>query len=412
MLTEQQVLQLLDRRKPGFSLAADFYLDDAIFSIEMAAIFEKQWLLAGNACELPEVGDYLLTDVGRNSIIVIRSDVNTVEAFYNSCRHRGSRLCAEPAGNKTRLVCPYHHWTYDLSGRLQHAQQMGESFKLSDYALKRVHLTNVCGVLYVCLADTPPEFDYFKNTVSPFIEPHQPARTKVACEISIIEKANWKLVIENNRECYHCEGNHPELLSSLTSFALPDDPTGDGEFHDLMRRKTADWDALGLPHRPADGRGKFRCIRLPFINSALTMSLDGELISRRLLGHLEDPDLGSVRMFHVPGNWNHFASDHIIHFSVHPLSAHETRVTTKWLVHEDAVEGWDYDIQRLTAVWKATNEQDQRLAENNFLGIQNKGYEPGPYSPVSEFMCIDFTNWYAAEMENHLLPPAPLRIVG
>lgn len=404
-MNQEQVLSALRQRRPGFSLPADFYLDPSIFEMEMKAIFETQWLLAGNACEIPEVGDYLVAGIGQNSIIVLRSE-DGFKAFYNSCRHRGSRLCDKDKGHLNKIVCPYHHWTYGLSGELQHASDMGEDFRLSDYPLKPVHLKDICGLLYVSLGESPPDLDYFSDTVSAYIAPHQPARTKVACEISLLEEANWKLVIENNRECYHCEGNHPELLHSLTSFALPDDPTGTGEFHDLMRRKTRDWDALGLSHRPADGLGKFRCIRLPFVNDALTMSLDGGLLSRRLLGDLTDPDLGSVRMFHVPGNWNHFASDHIIHFTVHPLSASQTRVTTKWLVHEDAIEGWDYDVDQLTAVWRATNDQDRRLAENNFRGIRNKGYEPGPYSPTSEFMCIDFIDWYSEQLLSQAQRPA------
>src|SRR5262249_27427931 len=166
----------------------------------------------------------------------------------------------------------------------------------------------------------------------------------------------WKLVIENNRECYHCTGNHPELLVSLIEFALPDDPNGTARFRTLMDGATARWDKLGLPHKPADGGNEFRCIRLPFNENTLSFTMDGKPACNKLLADFTEPDLGSVRMFRVPNNWNHFLADHILHFRVIPLSANTTAVRTTWLVHEDAVEGVDYDIKRLTEVWTATND--------------------------------------------------------
>jgi len=192
---------------------------------------------------------------------------------------------------------------------------------------------------------------------------------------------------------------------------MPNDPRADGFFSELMPRKIKDWEKLGLPHAPVPGGQEFRCIRLPFINDALSMTLDGSLACRKLLGDFEDPDLGSVRMFRVPNNWNHFTSDHILHATVNPISPDKTLLTTKWLVHEDAVEGWDYDVEHLTAVWKATNSQDATLAENNHKGTRATGYRPGPYSE-SEFMLVDFTNWYAGKMSDYLAQPETTRILA
>ena len=96
-----------------------------------------------------------------------------------------------------------------------------------------------------------------------------------------------------------------------------------------------------------------------------------------------------------------FCSDYILHASVTPISPDKTLLTTKWLVHEDAVEGWDYDIDHLAGVWQATNEQDSKLASNNHLGTKSVGYEPGPYSG-SEFMLTDFTNWYSGMLEKYI----------
>ncbi len=130
-----------------------------------------------------------------------------------------------------------------------------------------------------------------------------------------------------------------------------------------------------------------------------------QLACNKLLGDFTERDLGSVRMFRVPNNWNHFLADHILHFRVIPLSASTTAVRTTWLVHEDAVEGVDYDIKRLTEVWIATNDQDRRLAENNHVGITSPAYTPGPFAP-SEFMLNNFSDWYAGKIDNFLHPPS------
>jgi Rieske 2Fe-2S family protein len=125
--------------------------------------------------------------------------------------------------------------------------------------------------------------------------------------------------------------------------------------------------------------------------------MDGRPACAKLLGELADADLGSVRMFRAPNNWHHFLADHVVHFRVLPIAADRTAVRTTWLVHEDAVEGVDYDVKRLSEVWLATNDQDRRLVENNQIGIASMAYEPGPYVP-SEFMLDQFSSWYAGKM--------------
>ena len=397
MLDVARISSFLAQRRSGYSLPQPFYVDADLYEADLAAVFETEWLFACNACEIPKPGDYLTMEIGRNSVIVLRDRDGSVRAFHNVCRHRGSRVCTKENGRATVLVCPYHQWSYGLDGALRGARQMPKDFERSRYGLKPAAATVICGMIYVCVADEPPDISRFREAVTPYIAPHQPERTKVAYASTIIENANWKLVIENNRECYHCAGNHPELLATLVEFALPDDPIGTAEFQGLMDAKTTKWDGLGLPHKPAQGGDEFRCIRLPFHEGAVSFTSDGRAACRRLLGDFTDPDLGSVRMFRAPNNWNHFLSDHIIHFRVLPISVDKTAVRTTWLVREDAVEGVDYDIETLTSVWTATNQQDADLAALNHSGIRSKAYEPGPYAP-SEFMLTNFTDWYAGKM--------------
>jgi glycine betaine catabolism A len=133
------------------------------------------------------------------------------------------------------------------------------------------------------------------------------------------------------------------------------------------------------------------------------MTMDGKLACSRLMGDFKDPDLGSVRMLSLPNNWNHLLSDYMMAFRVMPISAQQTIVTTKWLVHKDAIEGVDYDINRLTEVWRATNEQDKDLAEWNQAGINSSSYEPGPYSGMIEMGVRDLIQWYTDSLEISLL---------
>jgi Rieske 2Fe-2S family protein len=397
---------LLPERRAGFSLPQPFYTDEGIFKAELEAVFATNWLFACNEAELKSGGDYITLEIGTDSVIVLRDKRGVICAFHNVCRHRGSRICNAPKGKVSRLVCPYHRWVYELDGSLFNGREMGASFDRSPYGLKRVRVENVAGLVYICLSDNPPSLARFKDAVAPYIAPHQPARTKVAFESTIIEDANWKLVIENNRECYHCVGNHPELMASLVEFALPDDKRGGDKFRALMERSEKRWDACGLPHRPAEGGDEFRCVRLPFTEGSVSFTPDGTPACTKLLGDLMEPDLGSVRMFLVPNNWNHFLSDHILHFRVLPISVDRTAVRTTWLVRDDAIEGVDYDIETLTSVWLATNDQDRQLAENNQRGVQSSAYRPGPYMP-SEFMLNHFTDWYARMMTDYSVQGAP-----
>uniref|UniRef100_UPI00117BB716 aromatic ring-hydroxylating oxygenase subunit alpha n=1 Tax=Halorubrum lacusprofundi TaxID=2247 RepID=UPI00117BB716 len=135
--------------------------------------------------------------------------------FHNACRHRGSKVCAEASGKVAKLVCPYHKWTFDLDGKLLYAVNMGADFDAAAYGLKPAHCEVVHSYVYVCVAERAPVFEPFRAAVSPFVGPHRLDDCKVAFESHLIERGNWKLVFEINRECYHCDGSHPELMNSI-----------------------------------------------------------------------------------------------------------------------------------------------------------------------------------------------------
>jgi Rieske 2Fe-2S family protein len=234
------------------------------------------------------------------------------------------------------------------------------------------------------------------------MEPYDMENTKVAVQSTLVEKANWKLVLENNRECYHCSGSHPELLNSLLEWDDVTDPRATQAFKDQVAECTRRWDADKIPYAHASCGLRNRIVRMPLRKGTVSMTMDGKPGCNKLMGRITDPDLGSMRILHLPHSWNHCMGDHLIVFTVWPISAQETRVTTKWLVHKDAVEGVDYDVARLRQVWDATNDQDRRLAEENQRGINSTAYQPGPYSTTYEFGVVNFIDWYSERMLSNL----------
>lgn len=400
--------EMLSKRARNFSLPQPFYNDARSFALDMQQIFEKEWLFAGMTCEIPAKGSFMTLDIGDNPVIIVRGAENRIHAFHNVCRHRGSRLCVKEKGKVAKLVCGYHQWTYELDGRLLFAgSDMGENFDLASYGLKPVNVRTAGGFIFISLADAPPAIDDFLVTLEHYLEPYQMDDVKVAVESSIVEQANWKLVLENNRECYHCNGAHPELLNSLQEFDDTDDPRATPAYKSLVARKQADWDGESVPWQLKRFGKRNRLTRTPLLDGTVSMTMDGKPGCKKLMGRLQSPDMGSLRILHLPNSWNHFMGDHAVVFRVLPLGPQQTVVTTKWLVHKDAVEGVDYDPEQLRRVWDATNDQDRRLAEENQRGINSKAYQPGPYSETYEFGVIDFVDWYGERMLTNLGYEAP-----
>jgi Rieske 2Fe-2S family protein len=306
------------------------------------------------------------------------------------------------------LVCPYHQWTYNLDGQLIHADHMGEKFDRSKHGLKPVHVENLAGLIFICLAEQPPQdFAVMRDAMAPYLLPHGLQDCKIAKQVDLIEEGNWKLTMENNRECYHCASNHPELTASLFEFGFgyqsaPGNAEQIAEFDRLAAQRCAEWEQGGLPSAEIERLDElvtgFRTQRLPLDRAGESQTLDGKVASGKLLGQFERADLGGLSFWTQPNSWHHFMSDHIVSFSVLPLSAERTLVRTKWLVHKDAREGIDYQLDNLTAVWNATNDQDKRLVELSQQGARSAAYQPGPYSPFTEGLVEKFCSWYIGRL--------------
>lgn len=401
-MSTDAVLRLLETRRPGYSLPQPFYGDPGFHQLDLEALFYRDWLFAGHGCEIPKPGDWFTLRVGACSVIVVRGADRRIRAFHNTCRHRGSQICLGERGTSPKLVCPYHQWTYELDGRLLYARDMGPGFDRGEFGLKPVHCEDVAGYLFVCVAAEAPDFAPCRAQIAPYLLPHRLEDAKVAHRSAIVEKGNWKLVLENNRECYHCPGSHPELCRTF-----PDTPTYTGAA--AMAADPAvsgHWrrcEAAGLPSafRLADS-GQYRTMRVPLEGEAESFTLSGRAAVKRRLGDVAEPRIGSMLLFHFPTIWSHVLGDHAVSFQALPLGPRETLVTTKWLVHRDAVEGVDYDLDELTRVWTATNDQDRRIVEGNQAGVDSPAYEPGPYAPGHEDAVVQFVDWYCHAMAARL----------
>jgi Rieske 2Fe-2S family protein len=396
MDARNEMAKLIRERRYGYSLERPFYTDPDFFNLDLELIWYRDWLFVGHDCELPKTGSFFTVQVGSYPVVLVRDNDGRIRAFHNTCRHRGSRVCTAEKGMSARLVCPYHQWTYGLDGKLLFARQMGDDFDASQHSLKPVACESVAGYVFICLADEPEDFSPFRTLMEPYFAPHRLTEAKVAFQSTIIEKGNWKLVWENNRECYHCAGNHPELCKTFPEAPLV---TGvnDVENDPEMRAHWEKCEAAGLPSRfRIDERGQYRATRAPLLRDAVSYTMSGRRAVRRDLSTPStEGRIGALLLYHYPTTWNHVLGDHAVTFRVLPISATETAVTTKWLVHKDAIEGVDYDLSELTHVWTETNDQDRRIVEENAFGIQSPAYQPGPYSEVHEGGVIQFVEWYA-----------------
>ena len=345
--------------------------------------------------------------IGAYPVVVVRGSDGKVRAFHNVCRHRGQRLCTQETGTTAKLVCPYHQWTYDLDGKLIWARDMGDDFEPAKWGLKKVHCLDLGGMIFVCLATVPPPIAELAKAAMPFLAPSGLGQAKVAFRSTIVEKGNWKLVLENNRECYHCGGSHPALCRSFSDNPTIAAMSGPDAASPEILAHWARCEAAGLPSRfTYDAALQWRFARVPLLDNAESYTMNTKAAVARRMGTMPFNDAGSLLFYHYPNTWNHFLGDSAILFRVLPTSPTETEVTTTWLVHKDALEGVDYDLTNLTKVWLTTNDEDRQVVEENQKGILSPAYEPGPYSPVHEQGVIQFVDWYCTLMTNRLPPPA------
>ncbi|PTT68756.1 aromatic ring-hydroxylating oxygenase subunit alpha [Arthrobacter sp. HMWF013] len=351
------------------TLPREYYLSQEIFDREIDQIFTQQWHYVAHESEIPRKGDYVTVQLVGESVMITRDQNLAVNAMLTACRHRGHSVCSNASGNARRFVCPYHNWSFGLDGRLLKAPtiddvSVGGPIEYSEFGLFPVQVDVWQGMIFVCLSKEP------KEPISPVLDdiardvlPLEPARMKKAYELTYEVDANWKSLIENFLECYHCTGNHPELCEPMDL---------DATVESSIR-----------PAVEVYGGG------LPLKTGMKTLSPNGEVMSRPLLGTLENgaeiPDAFGAGFGIQPFFTRAFFHvDHAVIHSIRPVEPGHVQWVTRWFVHEDAVEGTDYNVDDLTSMWKVTNEQDIALLTEAFRGVKSRHWTPGPLSAAKE----------------------------
>jgi phenylpropionate dioxygenase-like ring-hydroxylating dioxygenase large terminal subunit len=404
------VAQLAANAKFGYTLDRAFYCDDKVFEADMQQVIGRKWLVAGHIDRVPRKGDYFLFKIGVESIIVLRSDETTINAFYNVCRHRGSLICTKPEGRVTRLTCGYHAWSYGLDGALLSARLMPADFSRQDNGLQRCHVRVFFGFIFINLSDeAPPDFDASFGDLAPYLDFHGFADARIAYAKSYPTSANWKLVVENFVECYHCAPAHPEFCSmhppeALIAFgAGPSSGPADAVEHYLPALKA--WEAraaaLGRPIGTIDDGPESSHLRL-LLQRTIREGYESETQDGRpaapLMGKRVDFDQGRMYLSFSPFTQLVATNDFAVLFLFTPRGTMQTDVDLYWLV--DAKAG-DVAVEKMIWGWDETTKQDKEITENNQAGILSKSYRPGRYSE-HERRVATFQQWYLAQF-GHVL---------
>lgn len=401
--------KLIASVETGHGLPREFYSDSDVYQSDLDRVWRKGWLFIAHTCEIPEPGDYTTFELEHDSLIVIRDDAGAINALYNTCRHRGTVICNQPHGHVGRLVCPYHQWTYDRSGTLLSCRGMQDEVDKSQLGLVAAHVHEVEGLIYVCLADDPPDFNEAHQMMAPAVRPQGLDRAKIAKAVDYEVAANWKIVWENNRECYHCNVSHPQYIKANFDHYNADDTSDriQQQIDAAVVRSEKKWADAGLSvtHKesgmacfPDPDHGIWYSVnRTPLADGYVSESMDGHQVAP-LMGDYIDPDVGTLRLRTMPNMWMHASCDHAVTTRLLPTGPHSTQVRVAWLVHQDAEEGRDYDLDKLMPFWELTSEQDWELCIRIQRGVMNSRYTPGPYSKYKEYNVDAFVRWYLKEL--------------
>jgi glycine betaine catabolism A len=342
-------------RKPATigakSLSQEYFVSPELFADEQHQVFSKTWLLVGHQSQIPDAGDFFLATVAKESLIVVRDQQSQIRAFYNVCRHRGSRLKEEACGHSSAIQCPYHAWTYALDGRLIGAPHMDDvpGFEKADYSLPAANLGVWEGFIFVNLKKNPePLKKWFASLSGKFSHWNSPI-LQPAKRIEYDVRANWKLMFENYSECYHCPGVHPQL------------------------QKISPYDSAENDLREGPFLGGFMKI-----NPGKSLTMSGNACAA-FVGKIEDLQ----RVFYYTIFPNMLLSLHPEYVMVHqlwPQSADRTLILCDWFFHPDAFRRATFNPDDAIEFWDTTNRQDWHVCELSQQGIASRAYRPGPFS--------------------------------
>ncbi|MEV6710679.1 aromatic ring-hydroxylating dioxygenase subunit alpha [Lentzea sp. NPDC051208] len=354
------------------TLPGNTYTDAAIFALEQQNIFERMWFCAVRGADLPDAGNFRTVQIGRESVLVTRSRDGSLRAFLNICRHRGAKLCVEETGTvKRNFQCPYHAWTYGLDGRLVAAPNLTSMPDVDrvEYGLKTVQLREWLGYAWISLADEPASFE---ETVQQDVRErlgnldaignYQVSELELGRRITYDVKANWKLIIENFMECYHCATIHPELTEVLPEFA----------------------DGYAAQYYVGHGA--------VFGEEIKGFTIDGSEGFENLSGVAADQERRYYAITVRPQVFINLVPDHVIIHRMFPMAADRTIVECDWLYAKDVV-ATGKDVSRSVELFHRVNEQDFEACERCQPAMSSRAYRDGGVLVPSEHHIGEFHSW-------------------
>ncbi len=348
------------------------YMSMAVFREEQERLFANRWLCIGREEQVARPGQFVLVELGHESLILVRDRKDVIRALYNVCRHRGTRLCEASRGELSESIqCPYHAWTYGLDGRLIGVpdQRELEGFNKADYPLLQAHVARWEGFLFLNLAEDPEPFDEaFAPLVARVGKWNLPA-LKLGRRFEYDVRANWKLLFQNYSECYHCSPLHPSLVKLS--------PPTSGE-NDLI-----DGPILG-GFMTITGRGG-------------SLTLSGQSCGVPV-ADLTEEDRQRVYYYSIfPNMLLSLHHDYVMVHTFRPVAPDRTHITCEFLFHPDTLANPAFNPDDGAGFWDGVNREDWHICEMAQAGVQSRAYRPGPYSR-RESLSAAFDRYYRSAM--------------
>jgi glycine betaine catabolism A len=335
------------------TLPGRYYTSPELYAAEQERIFARRWACVGRSENVANPGDYMLVELAGESLIVVRDRAGELRAHYNVCRHRGTRMCQVPAGRFNETIqCPYHAWTYGLDGRLIAARHMQDTpgFDRRDWPLHSAGIAEWEGFIMVNLAAEPEPFETAYAPLLGRLSRWGMEGLRRGARIDYDVAANWKFIVENYSECYHCPLIHPEL-TALSPWQSGRNDLSEGPFLGGYSQ---------LNHE--------------------SLTVDG-VRRRPPLQGLAPDDLGRVWYYALfPNLLLSLHPDYVMAHTLWPKSVGQTRIVCEWFFDPTTMAIDGFDPSDAVQLWDTTNRQDWHVCELSQLGVSSRAYTPGPYA--------------------------------
>lgn len=353
------------------SLPTSYYFSEEIYVREKERIFFREWFCAGREEQLPNPGDFGVLDVAGQSVLVARTKEGKLAAHYNVCRHRGAQLCGDPSETGVKLSggvlgangirCPYHQWTYSLDGKLLNAPYLREEegFQKSEFSLYSVGLDVWGGFYFLNLS--PENLESEDRTLqgqlggaAERVKRYPLADLRIGATIIYEVEANWKIIVENYNECYHCAGVHPELCEIVPAFRQQ----GGAQL---------DWDR-GIPHK----------------EGAFTFTASGTTVRAPFPGLNEDERIRHKGELMYPNFMLSLAAEHAAAFTLWPAGPLRTKIVCDFLFHPEEMAKPGFDPSDAVTFWDLVNRQDWAICGRVQKGLGARRHKFGYYAPMED----------------------------